>query len=373
MEDQVWLRVLGPVQLRDAAGRWRSPAGPQLRLVLAFLALSAGHLVPAGDLVDVLWEDRPPPSARASLQILITRVRKALAGVPECMIERYGEGYQLHLSPGLVDVLVFRSLVAGARQARDDQHAIAVLGQALMLWRGPAVADVPGTMRVESIRSGLAEEHLSAVQDRFGRLLTAGRDAEAAAEIPFMLARHPLAERLAGMLMTAWYRGGRQAEALQVFRDLRDRLIRELGVEPGDELQRLHQRMLSGDPALARPADPARELLRVADPAGSAGAVCPDGTIPLLLDRQLAQKHTAGGNGAVPAGTASGGAVDSGSGRGLRTVHQQTRTRYAAPVPPPDNAEDRRGARPMRPRSWCRGSCPRPRRTLRAGSENSLR
>lgn len=346
MEDQVWLRVLGPVQLRDAAGRWRSPAGPQLRLVLAFLALSAGHLVPAGDLVDVLWEDRPPPSARASLQILITRVRKALAGVPECMIERYGEGYQLHLSPGLVDVLVFRSLVAGARQARDDQHAIAVLGQALMLWRGPAVADVPGTMRVESIRSGLAEEHLSAVQDRFGRLLTAGRDAEAAAEIPFMLARHPLAERLAGMLMTAWYRGGRQAEALQVFRDLRDRLIRELGVEPGDELQRLHQRMLSGDPALARPADPARELLRVADPAGSAGAVCPDGTIPLLLDRQLAQKHTAGGNGAVPAGTASGGAVDSGSGRGLRTVHQQTRTRYAAPVPPPDNAEDRRRGAP---------------------------
>lgn len=319
MEDQVWLRVLGPVQLRDAAGEWRSPAGPQLRLVLAFLALSAGHLVPAGDLVDVLWEDRPPPSARASLQILITRVRKALAGVPECMIERYGEGYQLHLSPGLADVLVFRSLVAAARQARDDQHAIAVLSQALMLWRGPAVADVPGTMRVESIRSGLAEEHLSAVQERFGRLLTAGRDTEAAAEIPFMLARHPFAERLAGMLMTAWYRGGRQAEALQVFRDLRDRLVRELGVEPGDELRRLHQRMLSGDPALARPAGPTRALLRVADPAGSAGA--------------------------VSAGTASGGVVDAESGHGLRTVHQQTSTRYADQLPPPDNADaGQRGA-----------------------------
>ena len=345
MEDQVWLRVLGPVQLRDTAGEWRSPARPQLRLVLAFLALSAGHLVPAGDLVDVLWEDRPPPSARASLQILITRVRKALAGVPECMIERYGEGYQLHLSPGLADVHVFRSLVATARQARDDQHAIAVLGQALMLWRGPAVADVPGTMRVESIRSGLAEEHLSAVQDRFGRLLTAGRDTEAAAEIPFMLARHPLAERLAGMLMTAWYRGGRQAEALQVFRDLRDRLARELGVEPGAELQRLHQRMLSGDPALARPAGPTRTLLRVADPAGSAGAVCPDGPIPVLLDRQPAQKHTTSGNGAVPAGTASGRVVEPESGHGLRTGHQQTSTRYAAQVPPPDNADaGQRGA-----------------------------
>ena len=136
-----------------------------------------------------------------------------------------------------------------------------------------------------------------------------------------MLARHPLAERLAGMLMTAWYRSGRQAEALQVFRDLRDRLVRELGVEPGDELQRLHQRLLSGDPA------------------GSAGAVCPDGTIPLLLDRQLGQKHTTSGNGAVSAGTASGRVVDAESGHGSRTVHQQTSTRYAAQVPPPDNAE----------------------------------
>ncbi len=345
MEDQVWLRVLGPVQLRDVAGEWRSPAGPQLRLVLAFLVLSGGRVVPAGDLADVLWEDRPPPSARASLQILITRVRRALAGVPECMIERFGEGYQLHLGPGLADVHVFRSLVAAARQARDDQHAIAVLGQALMLWRGPAVADVPGTMGVESIRSGLAEEHLSAAQDRFGRLLTAGRDTEAAAEIPFMLARHPLAERLAGMLMIAWYRGGRQAEALQVFRDLRDRLARELGVEPGNELQRLHQRLLSGDPALARPASPTRALSRVADQAGSAGAVCPDSTSPLLLDSQLGQKHTTSGNGAVSAGTASGRVVDAESGRGLRTVHQQTSTRYAAQVPPPDNADaSQRGA-----------------------------
>jgi DNA-binding SARP family transcriptional activator/tetratricopeptide (TPR) repeat protein len=307
-------------------------------VLLAFLALSAGQVTPAGDLVDVLWEDRAPPSARASLQILIVRLRKALAEVPDCVIERYGEGYQLDFSPRLVDVHAFRSMVAVARDARDDQHAIAVLGQALALWRGPAVADVPGTMRVESIRSGLTEEHLSAVQDRFGRLLAVGRDTEVAAEIPPMLARYPLAERLAGMLMTAWYRGGRQAEAVHAFRDLRHRLIRELGVEPGNELQRLHQRMLSGDPGLEWPADPPRSRLRVVNPAG---ATSPDGAV-LPRQGQLAQKRAANDNGVVPAGTASGGAVGSGPSQEPRTGDHQTSDRHAAP----DDGDDRRQGAP---------------------------
>ena len=246
----VWLRVLGPVGIEDGDAR-RRPPGPQLRLLLAFLALAAGQAVPVGDLVDVLWEDRPPPSARASLQILVARLRKALAVVPGCRLDRCGDAYRLQAGPDQVDVYRFRSLVAAARQAGSDDDAVALLGQALSLWRGPALADVPGTPRVEAIRAGLAEEHLSAVQDRYGCLLAAGRDTEAAAEIPLMLARHPLAERLAGMLMVAWYRCGRQADALQVFRDVRGRLIGELGVEPGAELQRLHQQVLSADPALA--------------------------------------------------------------------------------------------------------------------------
>src|SRR5262249_61836551 len=104
---------------------------------------------------------------------------------------------------------------------------------ALGLWRGPALSDVPGTMPVEAIRAGLAEEHLSAVQDRFGCLLAAGRNQEAAAGIALVLAGHPLAERLAGMLMIAWYRCGRQADALQVFRDLRGRWPASLPSSPG--------------------------------------------------------------------------------------------------------------------------------------------
>jgi DNA-binding SARP family transcriptional activator/tetratricopeptide (TPR) repeat protein len=252
--DPVWLRVLGPVGIRDSDAD-RRPPGPQLRLLLAFFALAAGQVVPVSDLVDVLWQERPPSSARASLQILIARLRKSLATVPACTLDRYGDGYRLQVGQDQVDVYRFRSLVSTARQARNDDDAIDLLGRALSLWRGPALADVPSTPRIDAIRSGLAEEHLSAVQDRYGRLLAAGRDTEAAAEIPLMLARHPLAERLAGMLMIARYRCGRQVDALQVFRDLRGRLVDELGVEPGAELQRLHQQVLSGDPALAVPAD----------------------------------------------------------------------------------------------------------------------
>ena len=252
--DPIWLRVLGPVGIRDSDAGQRPP-GPQLRLLLAFFALAAGQVVPVSDLVDVLWPERPPSSARASLQILIARLRKSLAVVPACRLDRYGDGYQLQVGQDQVDVYRFRSLVAAGRQAGNDDDAIALLGQALSLWRGPALADVPTTPRIDAIRSGLAEEHLSAAQDRDGRLLAAGRDAEAAAEIPLMLARHPLAERLVGMLMMARYRCGRLAEALQVFRELRGRLVGELGVEPGAELQRLHRQVLSGDLALTVPAD----------------------------------------------------------------------------------------------------------------------
>ena len=115
----VWLRVLGPVQVRGGDA-WLRPSGAQLRLLLARLALSAGRVVLVDDLMDVLWVQRPPPSARASLQILVVGLRKALAGLPGCALERYGDGYQLRVVPDKVDVHRFRSLVCSAREARID-------------------------------------------------------------------------------------------------------------------------------------------------------------------------------------------------------------------------------------------------------------
>jgi DNA-binding SARP family transcriptional activator/tetratricopeptide (TPR) repeat protein len=314
----MWLRMLGPVQVRDGDA-WLSPPGPQSRLLLARLALSAGQVVLMDDLIDVLWVQQPPPSARASLQIQVARLRKILAGLPGCALERYGDGYQLRAVPDKVDVHLFRSLASSAREAPDENHAIAAFDQALELWRGPALSDVPATVRVDAIRAALGEEHLSAVQDRFGCLLAAGRDREAAAEIPLVLAGHPLAERLAGMLMIAWYRHGRQADALQVFRDLRGRLASELGVEPGPDLQRLHQRILAGDPALTAPGNLAGmlrggEAAAPATPAGTGAGISAAPVIPQQLPAAPAhfvgrQRELTLLTGWLHAGTAAGQTV----------------------------------------------------------------
>ena len=113
MDDRALIRLLGPVQVWDD-GAWMTPARPQLRLLLAAHALSAGQVVLAGDLVDLLWDDRPPKSARASLQVLVARLRQALRGVPGCSMERHGEGYRLRVDRSVIDVHQFRSLVRSA-------------------------------------------------------------------------------------------------------------------------------------------------------------------------------------------------------------------------------------------------------------------
>jgi DNA-binding SARP family transcriptional activator len=276
--DDIVLRVLGPVAVRAQDGWQGGP--PQQRLILAVLALQAGQVVPAHELIDAVWEERPPRSARASLQALVTRLRQLVAGLPGGQVERRGEGYRLRLGAGLTDVQRFRSLARAGREAGDSQTAAAVFDEALSLWRGPALADVPDTASVDAIRAGLAQERLSARQDRLAALLDLGRDQEAAGELAALLAGHPLAERLAGMLMIALYRCGRRGDALQVFRDMRGRLAGQLGVEPGPDLQRLHQRILAGDPAAEIPSGaPARPP--VARPAAVAGAGL------LALPRQL--------------------------------------------------------------------------------------
>ena len=273
MVNAVALRVLGPVEVL-VSGAWSAPEKPQQRLVMALLALRAGQVVPVAELIDAVWEDDPPRSARASLQALITRLRQVLARVPGSRLERRGDGYRLLIEAERVDVHEFRSLARAGRDCADRRAAIDTFDRALALWRGPALADVPGTAAVEAIRSMLAAEHLATVQDRIGGLLACGMEQEAAAELPGVLARHPLAERLTGMFMVALYRRGQRAGALRVFRDIRARLAGELGVEPGPELQEVHRPILAGDAGLAaagrRPqtaATPAR-----GGPAGEPGA-----------------------------------------------------------------------------------------------------
>src|SRR5580692_7849334 len=186
MEDDIVLRVLGPVEVLAAGARTPSQP-PQQRLVLGMLALRAGQPVPVAELIDAVWEDQPPRSARGSLQALVTGVRQVLGPVPGSRLDRCGEAYRLQ--------------VAAGRAAADRRTAVAAFDQALALWRGPALADVPGTPAVAAAASMLAEERLSVIQDRVTALLACGMERQAAADLPRLLAEYPLAERLAGLLI----------------------------------------------------------------------------------------------------------------------------------------------------------------------------
>jgi DNA-binding SARP family transcriptional activator/tetratricopeptide (TPR) repeat protein len=268
MEDDIVLRVLGPVEVL-AAGARTSSQPPQQRLVLGMLALRAGQPVPVAELIDAVWEDQPPRSARGSLQALVTGVRQVLGPVPGSRLDRCGEAYRLQVEADRVDVHRFRFQAAAGRAAADRRTAVAAFDQALALWRGPALADVPGTPAVAAAASMLAEERLSVIQDRVTALLACGMERQAAADLPRLLAEYPLAERLAGLLIVALYRLGQRDGALRVFRAIRDRLAGELGVEPGPELQALHQRILTGDPDLAGDPGLAPDLAGALDLAGA--------------------------------------------------------------------------------------------------------
>jgi DNA-binding SARP family transcriptional activator len=159
MEDDIALRVLGPVEI-PAAGARAPSQPPQQRLLLGMLALRAGQPVPVAELIDAVWDDQPPRSARGSLQALVTGARRALARVPGSRLDRCGEAYRLQVEADRVDVHRFRFQAAAGRAAADRRTAVAAFDQALALWRGPALADVPGTPAVAAAASMLAEERL---------------------------------------------------------------------------------------------------------------------------------------------------------------------------------------------------------------------
>jgi DNA-binding SARP family transcriptional activator len=282
MNRAIGVRVLGPVETLSARG-WAT-APPQQRLLLALLALRVGEVIRVAELIDAIWPEAPPASARPSIQVMVTRLRQTLAGSPGGEVERCGDGYRLVIASSLIDVQQFRLLARAARGASDAREAVAIFDQALALWRGPALADVPGNTRTEAIRFALAEERLSAVHDRVSGLLDIGRDRQAADELAGLVASHPLAEPLAGLRMVALYRCGQQADALQVFRDLRGRLSAELAIEPGRDLQSLHQQILTGD--LALPAAPSRLTAPVAQ-SPRAEELAPDRSDSHPVPRQL--------------------------------------------------------------------------------------
>jgi DNA-binding SARP family transcriptional activator len=239
----VEFRILGPVDVLDEGQPVSLPAGKPLTL-LRVLLLNRNHVVSAETLVDELWGEEPPETAMKALQGHVSQLRKALGA--ERLITK-PPGYALRVEEGELDLDHFEQLARQGREhlaAGDAKAASRELESALALWRGPA--------------TGLDDRRLAAVEDRIDSDLALGRHAQLVPELETLVARDPLRERLRGQLMLALYRSGRQADALEQYRQTRETLVDQLGIEPSEELQELQRAILRHEPELeARRSGPA--------------------------------------------------------------------------------------------------------------------
>jgi DNA-binding SARP family transcriptional activator len=250
--------ILGPLDVRHE-GRPVRIEGAKERAVLAFLLLHAGELVSADRLIDELWGEAPPLTARKSVQVRIARLRRALGR--DVLLTR-GDAYVVRLQPSQLDLHRFEQLVSDGADARDAATAVASLDGALALWRGPALADFRYESFAQAASARLEELRVHALELRIEAQLELGRHAQVIVELEELVAAHPFRERLRGQLMLALYRDGRQHDALDSYRRTRDELVAELGIEPGPMLQQLQQAILRQDPSLAAPlAAPQRSIL----------------------------------------------------------------------------------------------------------------
>jgi DNA-binding SARP family transcriptional activator len=246
------IHILGPLEASED-GRSLDLGPPKQRALLALLTLHRNEVVSTDRLIDELWAGQPPATAGKSVQVYVSQLRKMLgAGA----IESGAGGYKLRLA---ADVDRFARLAEEGRDflgQGETRRAANVLREALSLWRGPPLADVAYESFAQSEIARLEELRLAALEERLDADLGCGREAQLVPELKRLVSDHPLRERLRAQLMLALYRTGRQAEALDTFRDGRRALRDELGLEPGRELQKLEQAILQHDEALGSVSKP---------------------------------------------------------------------------------------------------------------------
>ncbi|HEY6497339.1 MAG TPA: BTAD domain-containing putative transcriptional regulator, partial [Trebonia sp.] len=234
------MAILGALEVHDDGGAPVAVAGARLRGLITRLALAGGQPVGTAALAEAVWDCDPPADVANALQTLVSRARRALGSAGT--VEQSAAGYRLAVAPDDVDALRFERLVAAGAVA-----------EALALWRGPALADAgdfagPFARRLEELR-------LDATVTLLTQELDGGRAAARVGELEALVARHPLHEKLAGLLMRALAATGRQADALAAYEALRTRLADELGIDPGPQLQAVHLEVLRGE--IAGPPPPA--------------------------------------------------------------------------------------------------------------------
>ena len=247
-------RMLGPVELWSD-GQQCDLGSARARGVLAILLLTPGTLVPTEVLIDRIWDSDPPPKARETLTVYITRLRSALRRAlgEDVRLTGRAHGYVLDIDPETIDLHRFRRL---RRQADalagngDPEHAGQLLLKAAQLWRGQAFAGISGDWMAR-MRDSLDEERRAAILKRVECDLELARHADLVGELQQLRVQYPLDEALIAHQMTALYGTGRAGEALSLYREVRAQLIEEQGTEPGPALADLHQRILNQDPGLS--------------------------------------------------------------------------------------------------------------------------
>ncbi len=249
--------LLGPLAVWQDGTALPVPPGKQ-RVLLAALLLSAGRVVATGELAEMLWGSAPPPSAPVTVRNHLRRLRQALGDADRARIRTQPGGYLISVGADELDISRFEALLRSAQAALRDggwDQAANLASQALALWRGEPLADVDCEVLSRREAPWLAELRLQALEARIEARLHLGDHAAVIAELRHLIAAQPLREHLHGLLMRALCQGGRQAEALSAYQEARRILIEELGTEPAGGLRELHQRILTGAPAL-RSAEP---------------------------------------------------------------------------------------------------------------------
>jgi len=261
--------LLGPLLVRDGSTQVPVPARRQ-RVLLAALLLSPDRVVSLDALAETLWDGEPPSGARGALHSTVQRLRSTLGPAGSALVHTKAPGYLIEVGEGDLDVRTFGSLVAQGQAAaavgRWDQAA-GVLRQALELWRGEPLADVPSTLLRSREVPPLEDRRLQALALRIDADLRLGRHSELVPELRQLVAAHPLQEKFHAQLMLGLYRSGQPADALTAYQDVRRVLADDLGVDPGPELRRLQQAILAGDPELLRSPDDAGAAAPAARPA----------------------------------------------------------------------------------------------------------
>jgi DNA-binding SARP family transcriptional activator len=264
--DRLTIRLLGNFELR-LGDRMVTPSAPKLRQILAVLALRCNDTVPVDLLIDELWGSRPPRSAVPALHTHVYELRRELHTASTArFVHTTAHGYLMEVRPQDIDVTVFDAQVAAGRAALandDPAGARNHLSGALRLYRGRALADIRCGDVLGAQVTRLQESRLSALELRVEADFRSGRHHELVGELKSIVVDQPFHEGFYHKLMTALYRCGRRNEALEVYQQLRRRLVEELGIEPGPQVQRLQRALVSADPDLEPAPDRPRVALRV--------------------------------------------------------------------------------------------------------------